>query len=395
MKSFAILLFLIFTSSFSQLVISQVTITNGNHSLEISGVISGYYNYRVLKPEAINQNKNNNRFRLRDAQIQFEGRIGRTWAYELQVDIADLASGQSSIDGENPGLMDAYVKYKGLKFFDIQVGFGKTPYSRSSLVPFIYSPYWQRAQIVRGDIFTRRDIGITLSQSYWRQRINVYAGIYNGLGEISLRGENDATGSVEYISRVDFAYPSRFRYREIDDRHVPIPMFQIGLNGRYTRRNLPEGGTFPPFSGGEYGLRVIDGERYVYGFDAAFMYRGFSGTFEIHQYRGQPRLESHPLLQGLPVEQTHKYFLAGGWVAQLNYFWKSWKTILSVRYEQLDLNDLVNGNSERLSCAIAYQINGFNSMIKFQYFNIIKEEVNIDPLRWTEQFRIGWQFLLK
>jgi len=94
-----------------------------------------------------------------------------------------LASGSNIIDGENPGLMDAYVKYKGLKFIDIQVGYGKTPYSRNSLVPFFLSPYWQRAQITRGDIFSRRDIGVTLSQSFWKQRINVYGGIYNGIGE--------------------------------------------------------------------------------------------------------------------------------------------------------------------------------------------------------------------
>lgn len=374
---------------------AQVTITNGEHNLEISGSISGYYNYRIIKPEASNQNLNNNRFRLRDAQIQIEGRVGRTWAYELQFDIADIASGQSSVDGENPGLMDAYVKYKGFKFFDIQVGYGKTPYSRNSMTPFVYSPYWQRAQITQGDIFSRRDVGLTLSQSYWKQRINVYAGLYNGLGEISLRGDNDATGSVEYISRVDFAYPARFRYREVDDRHVPIPMFQVGVNGRYTKRNLPDGGTFPAFSEGEYGLRVLDGERYVYGLDAAFMYKGFSALFEIHQYRGQPRLDSHPLFQGLPQEKTNGYFLAGGWVTQLSYFLKSWKTILSVRYEQLDLNDLVNGRSERLSFALAYQFNGFNSMLKFQYFNVLREEDQIDPLRWREQFRLGWQFLLK
>lgn len=170
-------------------------------------------------------------------------------------------------------------------------------------------------------------------------------------------------------------------------------MFQIGVNGGYTKRNLPEGGTFPAFSGGEYGLRVLDGERYVYGLDAAFMYKGFSGTFEIHQFRGQPRLETHPLLQGLPVEQTQRYFLAGGFVGQVNYFIKSYKTIVSLRYEQLDLNDLVNGRSERLSAALAYQFNGFRSMIKFQYFNILTEEADIDPLRWTEQFRLGWQFL--
>ena len=70
------------------------------------------------------------------------------------------------------------------------------------------------------------------------------------------------------------------------------------------------------------------------------------------------------------------------------------KTIVSARYEELDLNDLVKGRSERFSTAIAYQMNGYNAMIKFQYFNIIKEE-SIDPLKWDEQFRLGMQFQFK
>lgn len=373
----------------------QVTIYNGNHSLEISGVISTYYNYRVLKPDASNQDLNKNRFRLRDAQIQLEGRIGRDWEYEFQADLADIASGQAQIDGENPGLMDANFTYKGLGFVNIKVGYGKLDYSKSSLVPIIYSPYWQRAQIVRGDVFSRRDIGITLSNSFWKQRINIYSGIYNGLGERSLRGDNDPSGGLEYLMRFDFAYPSRFRYREIDDRHVPLPMFQVGFNGRYTKRHLPEGSSFPANSLGEFGLNLIDGERYVYGLDASFMFKGFSGNFEIHQYRGQPRDENHPLFQGLPLEQTEGFFLVGGLLGQLNYFSLKLNTIFSVRYEQLDLSDLVVGRSDRLSFAIAYQLNGYNSMIKFQYFNILNEEEIIDPLRWTEQFRIGWQLLFK
>jgi len=60
----------------------------------------------------------------------------------------------------------------------------------------------------------------------------------------------------------------------------------------------------------------------------------------------------------------------------------------------LDLNDLVPGKSERFSPAIAYQINGYNAMLKFQYFNIIKEET-IDPFNWKEQFRIGMQLQFK
>lgn len=372
---------------------AQVTISDGRHVMEISGGISTYYNHRVLKPTSDNRNKD--RFRLRDAQIQIEGRIGNLYEYELQVDFVDLASfATGEIDPENPGLMDAYIRYKGLKFVDVQVGYGKLYYSRSSLTPFTRTPYWQRAQIVRGNMFSRRDVGVTLMKNFWRQRINMYAGAYTGLGEITLRGDNDASGGLEYVGRVDVAYPTRYRYRDIDDRVTPIPMFSVGLNGRYAEKNLPEGRSFPSFSTGEFGLKVINGERYAYGLDAAFMYMGFSGSFEIHQMRMIPQNANDPLFQGFLPEQTNGYILAGGNVSQLNYFSKKLKSIISVRYEELDLSDLIPGKSQRLSAALAYQIRGFDSMIKFQYFQILAEET-IDPIRWTEQFRIGWQLNFK
>lgn len=382
----AIIIFIgLFLSSFNELN-AQIAISNGVHSLEISGAISTYYNYRGLKEGELNKRKD--RFRLRDAQIQIEGRIRNNVEYEFQIDFADLALG--ALDPENPGIMDGYILYKGLKAFDIKVGYGKVPYSRTSLVPFIYSPYWQRAEMLRGEVFARRDVGVSLEKTFFRQFINVMAGIYTGLGEVTLRGDNDPSGQPEYIGRVEFAYPSRFRYRDIDTRVSPIPMFVIGANGRYANKQLPTGTFFPQGSGGEYGIKVLDGERLVYGMDVAFQWKGFSTQFEIHQMRATPQNPNSILLQGLPIERSQGYFLMGGYLAQMNYFSKPLRSIFSVRFEEMDLNDLVPGNHQRMSAAFAYQIDGFRSMIKAQYFNILKEET-IDPLRWNEQFRIGWQ----
>jgi len=372
---------------------AQLTIGNGQHVLEISGRVSTYYNYRVLKPES--DNKNKDRFKLRDGQVQLEGRVKNTLEYELQVDFVDLASFASGeVDPENPGLMDAYVTYKGFSLFDIQMGYGKLYYGASSLVPFNFSPYWQRAQIIRGDMFSRRDVGVTLMQNYWRQRINVYAGVYTGLGEITLRGDNDASGRPEFVGRIDVAFPSRYRYRNIDDKVSPIPMFQVGVNGRYTKKTLPEGRTFPSFSQGRYDVKVIDGERTAYGLDVSMQYMGFSAQFEIHQLLMNPSDDNSSLYRGFTPEEAEGYVLAGGWVAQANYFYKPWNLIVSGRYETLDISDLIPGASHRLGAAIAYQFKSFDSMIKFQYFTILKEEI-IDPIRWTEQFRIGWQYNFK
>lgn len=373
---------------------AQVTISNGKHVLEISGSISTYYNDRQLKFGE--EDKEKNRFKLRDAQLDLEGRIGSDYEYNLKLDFADMAANNAGaeIDPENPGLMEATVKYKGFDFLDIEMGYGKVYYSRSSMNPFNYSAFWQRAELVRGSIFSRRDVGVTLMKNFWKQRANFYLGAYTGLGELSLTGDNDPSGQLEYIGRFDISFPARYRYREIDDRITPIPMFSLGVNGRIMNKRLPNGEAFPENATSEYGLKVIDGRRYVYGLDASFQYMGFSGQFEIHQIKSEPQNENDPLFQNLTPRQTKGYVLSGGFIAQANYFIKDLKTILSARYEELDLNDLVKGKSERFSTAIAYQMSGYNAMIKFQYFNILKEE-SIDPLKWDEQFRIGMQFQFK
>ena len=374
-------------------IYGQLTLSNGKHVLELSGSASTYFNYRDLKLGQEDNKKN--RFKLRDAQIQLEGRIGHIWEYELQVDFSDIAANDlnAAIDTENPGLMEAKVVYKGLSFMNVELGYGKLYYSRSSLTPFQYSPYWQREQINR-DLFSRRDVGITVTKDFLNQQFNVSLGVYTGLGESSLLGDNDASGNMQYVGRVDYSYPSRFRYRMIDDKISPVPMFSIGANGRYANKTLPTGEIFPQGALGEYGMKVLNGEQIVYGFDFAAQYMGFSTQFEIHQMRGNLANPQDQLFQGLSPSQTKGYFLAGGWVSQVSYFAKDWKTIFSIRYEEMDFSDLVKGRSKRYSSAIAYQIDGFNAMIKAQYFGIINED-SLDTLKWNEQFRIGIQFMFK
>lgn len=376
---------------FCQWASAQLTLSNGNHVLEITGTVTSYYNQRFLKDGEEDQKKD--RFKLRDAQLQFEGRIGHNYEYELQVDFVDLGSGV--VDPENPGIMDAWLLYKGIPWFDIKVGYGKLPYSRSSLVPFIYSPYWQRSEIARGDIFARRDVGLTLQKSFWKQRINLYAGAFTGLGEISLRGDNDASGMPEFVGRADIAWPARYRYRDIDTRVTPLPMFALGVNGRIANKVLPEGEFFPAFSGGEYDLKVLDGRKYVYGMDFSFQYQGLSAQFEIHQLRGEPADSNNFQFRGFPESQTEGYFRAGGYYGQLSYFIKPLKTIVSGRFQELNLSDLAEGQQRRFSIALAYQLQGFNSMIKAQYFHVLEDEPAVDELSWNNQIRIGWQLTFR
>jgi Phosphate-selective porin O and P len=357
---------------------AQLSLTNGQHTLDISGLVTGFYNQRFYKPGEDNFKKN--RFGLRDAQLNLEGRIGTRYEYRLQVDFADIAS--TTPDPENPPILDANFTYKIPRGVDVTVGFGKVPYSRASLVPFTYSPYFQRAELVRGGIFGRRDMGVTLRRSLWQQRINLAAGAYTGLAESSLStGDNDRRGNPEIVGRADLAWPARYRYRDIDVDHVPIPMLAIGLNARYADKAQT--------TGADYQLTTIDGRRTAAGFDVSAQWQGVSAQFEAHRLRAEPRDLTR--LYGQPTS----YFQAGGYVAQLNYYFKPARLILSGRYENWNLNDLAPGQNRRISAAVAWRLDGWNSVIKAQWQHALEEEPGLGDINWTEQVRVGWQLVLQ
>jgi hypothetical protein len=371
---------------------AQLTLSNGDHTVEISGIISSYYNYRFNKPG--DKDFDRNRFDLRDAGLQLEGRYKKIAGYEFQIDFADLIQNQGGIrDFENPGLMDAFMYLRITPNIRIKGGYSKLPYSFTSITPFVRSPFWQRAEIARGDIFSRRDIGASVQATALQEKIVGEFGVYNGLGESSLRGINDKSGVPEFVGRMQFSYPVRYRYNLIDTRHSPIPMFAIGVNGRYTRRFLLPGENFPTGTTGEFGVKVIDGTRYVYGGDFNFMFRGFSLQAEIHQVKNMPQDSSNFLLAGTPSSFNKGFSRSGGYLVQANYFSKQLKSIFSVRYDELNINDLLPGQSERISFAYAYQLRSYDSMIRIQFTRILNAEP-IAGIKYASLIRVGWQVML-
>lgn len=369
---------------------AQFTLGGGGHVLEVTGFISTFYNQRFLKPGETDRSKD--RFALRDAQVSLEGRYRRQFEYRLQFDLADMASGGGVPDPENPGLMDANVTWKCGGPFDLTFGYMKVPYGRSSAVPFANMPYWQRAEIARGDVFSRRDAGAMLTATFMRQLAKVEAGVFTGLGEQALRGDNDAGGRPEFIVRAEMAWPSRFRKRDVDDRISPVPMVVLGGNARHADKRQPAGALLPAQAAGPYDIKVIDGTRTGIGGDVAVQFRGLSAQFEVHRLRYTPRNTASALFQATTPEQNGGYFMAGGYYGQLSWFDRRWNTILSVRYEELQLNDLSPGSMRRVCAAAAYQLKGGDAMVKAQYWHTLSEERDLSPLEWTDQVRIGFQY---
>ncbi|MCX6352197.1 MAG: porin [Bacteroidetes bacterium] len=354
----------------------QVSFSNGNTSLEITGGIISVYNYRFYDSTETDHKKNN--FALKTMRLGFDVRR-RNIEYSLEMDMANILT--QTTDPSNPALLDASITYKGLPV-EIIAGYQKLPYSHESQVTAFNTPYLQRPEMLRGSVFSRRDVGVTLHKDFWQQKINVYGGVYSGQGELSLNSDNDKSGNPEYASRVDFSYPAKMKYREVDEVHVPFPIIQVGFNGRYMKKALN--------SGADYSLFTINGEKFTYGMDVTAEYKGISFQWETHQLQINP-VDRTPL-QGKP---TNHYF-AGGNMAQLSYHSLKLSSVFSLRYDDFNPNDIVIGDTHKTLCVgYNYLVGGsYRHCIKIQYFQRLADAESIS-VKGDNQLRIGWQYRFK
>jgi hypothetical protein len=353
---------------------AQLSFVKGKEVYEMGFNFTSFYNQRFYQSGETNFDKN--RFRVRDAQMDIKMRSGNKCEASLQFDLADIASG-STADEDN-GLMEANVVFKPIyRGPEFKLGFDKVAFSRSSSTSLYASPFFNRAEIVSGDFFARRDVGLELKQGFLNDRIIAYGGIYTGLGEASLAGDNDASGKPEYIGRVEFSYPSKFRYVDYDRKNSAKPMISLGLNGRYAEKKTD--------SGIDY-IKTVDGKKSVYGFDVALMWKGFNFQYELLQAHIIPN-DSFKV-----VGSGDNYINAGGYLMQLTYNNRKLNSGLAVRYDEINPNDLVLDNTFRsVNIAYNYFISNSEAIIKIQYMHRLP--LAVSNTQWKEDdLRVGLQY---
>jgi len=373
--------------------VAQTSFSNGVNSIEFSGLLSGIYKQRFLDASNPNNhignvisnplNQKKNVFSLSTARFNIQGTKGTQWTYRMQLDLAQI--GYTSGSGEFPALLDAWMAYKPIPSLKVTLGYQKVPYSANCNASLETQPYWQRAEITRGGIFSRRDMGITIKKSFVGERINVYGGVYSGLGEYIMTttsgGDNDQNGKLEYMGRIDFS-TAKLNYNDIYDVHnTQQPLLNIGLNARYVERSKSYNGLV------DYDLKIVNGKKRTLGADLAFAYKGFSAQAEIHQLRVQPNGSDTSRLQGANTD----HFNAGGMLVEVNYYNRKLKSGVYVRYDNFIPNDLIKDNQEQtLSFGYNYFLKGTKSMFKLQYLDRLDKK-NTLLLRTNDEIRVGWQ----
>lgn len=370
-----ILLILFFIAAGTQLF-ADFSFSSGTNSIEFSGLLTTIYNHRFYDEQETDLKKNH--FALKDAQFKVEGLVYKIFEYELQMDLANLLVDRIDKEDLDTIIQDAFVEID--LPVDIKIGYQKIPYSFLSMCTMADSPFLDRYEFIDEAIY-RRDVGLTVKYKFWKQRINLYAGAYNGDGKILKN--TDGSGFPEFVARISAAYPSRYRYDEVDLKVSPIPLFAVGANVRYTQKDTD----IVNDDDDNYPL-MVNGKRLVIGADAAASFMGFSAQAEYHLLKGIPSDSSSIFLA---IESDS--FLANAYVMQANYYIKPINTILAVRYDNIDSSSLILDNNRRTICyGINYLFrNEYAAAIKLNYFQHLPtpagDEWKEDEIRLSLQLK--------
>lgn len=377
---------------------SKFMLSSDNNILQIGGRVSGFYQLRILKDDTSYNNKKNNGFQAKDFDLNFQGKTAGKFAYELHVSVLDIvtaATSQNTLNADNPGVKAGYLAYKGWPVH-IKFGFDKLPYSQGSMSDVWGTPYWSHAHLFGGDLFSRRDFGLTLNYRFFKDRINVYGGAYSGMGEYFFQYGNDASGRPEYIGRIEYSHPGKMKYHIIDHEVSAKPTYRIAVNARYADKTQPAGQSIyddAPVATGKYGIRMVNGTRLAYGFDGILQYKGLSVTAEGHMIQLRPTDSMDAVYEGTTTAKNKSVVNASGLAVGANYAVDKIKSVFSAQYEYINVNDLATGYQEWFYLGYAYKVAGFNSVFKIQWYLPLTEDEVSNPIRYTSQIRIGYQLV--
>ena len=350
----------------------QIGIVHGDHKLEFSALTTITFTNR----DVLNTPKKHlSYFDARNVQFRLEYNY-KMIKCVVQADIAGLATG--NFDPENVGLMNVWMQIKPVASLKIRAGFFKVRYSRSSLVSEYDSPFFNRSEICRGQIFGSRDFGLNVNYSLFRGLLNFDIGTYTGIAELSLQGKNALNTKFEYVARMDFAWPQKDKQSDFDVYRARIPQFTLGANVRYNNKDASINDT--------YQLLVVGGKKLMHGYDAAFYYKGIAIAGEMNLIKVYPLDKTKRTL-----DPTNMFFNAFGYYVQASYYQNKMKSYVALRYDRMNQNTFYTGLGDRITASLGSFFYHKHLQVKLNYTRIMRTEdiATYNPPSWKNQWRVG------
>lgn len=268
-------------------------------------------------------------FRIRRAKTSLDGWVWRKeLTFELQLSWAGPEAGTST---QTP-LEDAVVSYDASKkgSFKIAIGQMKVPLGRQEMTTSSKLLFADRS-LLNGEFTRGRDVGIQLSGRVANNKVEYFAGAFNG--NSASRGTNDNT-KLQYNARVSIEPFGKVGYSEsaFDGWDKPL----LAIAGQFENNNL-SGAT-----------NLTDLNTTVLGADLMYKYKGFSVFAEYFNRKRKPEAVSgSSSATSGTAAQGSGTFHSNGYNVEAGYFLKRDKVEIGVRFAGYDPSDSLASNNRR------------------------------------------------
>ncbi|HEY7528975.1 MAG TPA: porin, partial [Candidatus Deferrimicrobiaceae bacterium] len=336
---------------------------DGRFQLSLGGRGQFQYQY-VDKDDANGPAQDQSVWKIRRFKVYMGGyAFTKDLTYRVQVDLAKSGTAQM--------LDDAWINYRFVDEAALQAGQFKVPFARGELTSDGALQFVDRANAV--DAFKPSyDIGAMMVGRAIGGKLAYQAGLFNGTGQSGTRTTNSGAWAV----RVVFNPFGEMRYSEADLENTPNPLLSLGANyfANTLKRNgnatfLDTSSSTPPYAGtsGWLGKNATNTAIFdntekvdvgVYGFDAAFQWRGLSVQGEYFGGKAEGKNNG-------PTVHSRGYY------AQAGYFLLPKHLEVAARYSCVDPNrDTSRDLQIEITGGVSYYFQGHNLKLQGDYTNI-------------------------
>ncbi len=267
-------------------------------------------------------------FRIRRAKTSLEGWFWKKEiTFELQLSWAGPEAGAST---QTP-LEDATLTWDASKkgAFKITIGQLKVPLGRQEMTSSGRQQFADRS-LLNGEFTRGRDIGVEFSGRVASDKVEYFAGVFNG--NAASRSSNDNT-KLQYNARVSFEPLGKVAYSEGAFEAWDKPL--LALAGQFENNDL-SGAT-----------NLTDLNTTILGADLVYKYKGFSVFTEYYHRTRKPEAVSGTSSNTSgAATQSSGSFNSNGYQVQAGYFLKRDKVEVAFRYATFDPSDQIASNDQ-------------------------------------------------
>lgn len=268
-------------------------------------------------------------FRIRRAKTSLEGWFWKKeLTFELQLSWAGPEAGASTQTPLEDATLTWDASRKGK--FKITIGQLKVPLGRQEMTSSGRLQFADRS-LLNGEFTRGRDVGVQFSGRLADEKVEYFAGVFNG--NAASRNSNDNT-KLQYNARISFEPLGKVAFSEGAFEAWDKPLFAIAA--QFENNDL-SGAT-----------NLTDLNTTILGGDLVYKYKGFSVFAEyFHRKRKPEAVSGTSSATSGPATLSSGSFNSNGYHVQAGYFLKRDKVEVAFRYATWDPSSKVASNDLR------------------------------------------------